>query len=51
MQDYLIVKGHIDMIKNATVPTRTKAEEWNWQNGIARATLPMQLDESIYYTV
>ena len=48
MQVYLIVKGHIDLIENATVPTRTKPDEWNQ---IVCATIRMNLSESVYYTV
>ena len=51
MQDYLIVKGQIDLIENATVPTGTKPEEWNRMDRIARATIRMHLSESVYYTV
>ena len=51
MKDYFIVEGHIDLIENATVPTRTNPEEWNRMDWIAHATIQMHLSKSVYYTV
>ena len=51
MQDYLIVKGQIDLVENANVPTGIKPEEWNRKDRVARATIRMHLSESVYYTV
>ena len=48
MQDYLIVKGQIDLIENATTPSSVKPEEWTRKD---RATIRMHLSESVYYTV
>mgnify|MGYP000235155437 CR=1 FL=1 len=48
MYDYLIMKGQIGLIENASALTRTKPEEWN---RIARTTIRMHLSESVYYTV
>ena len=50
MQDYLIVKGQIDLIEHATTPTGTKPEEWNWLDRVGRATIRMHLSESVYDT-
>ena len=49
MQDYLIIKGQIDLIKNATTPIGTKPEEWKRQDRIARAIIQMHLSESVNY--
>ena len=51
LQDYLIVKGQIDLIKNATIHTRTKVEEWKRMYGIAHASIRMHLSELVYYLV
>ena len=51
MQDYLIVKGEIDLIENATTPSTVKPEEWNRKDRVARATIRMHLSESVYYMV
>ena len=51
MQDYLIVKGQIDLIENATAPSSVKLEEWTRMDRVARATIRMHLSESVYYTV
>ena len=51
MPDYLIIKGQIDLIKHATIPTGNKPEEWNRQDWIAHTTIWMHLLESFYYTV
>ena len=49
MQDYLIVKGQIDLIEIATAPSSVKPEEWTRKDWIARATIWMHLSESVYY--
>jgi Trp operon repressor len=51
MQDYLIVKGQIDLIENAMAPATYKPKEWTWKDWIARATIRMHLSESVYYMV
>ena len=51
MQDYLIVKGQIGLIENATTPSIVKPEEWNRKDRVARATIQMHLSESVYYRV
>ena len=51
MQDYLIVKGQIDLVENANVPTGIKPEELNRKDRVARATIRMHLSKSVYYTV
>ena len=48
MQDYLILKGQIDLIENAMAPSTVKLEEWTRMNRVARATIRMQLLESVY---
>ena len=39
MQDYLIVKGHINPIKNESALDKNKSNEWMKLNHIARATI------------
>ena len=51
MQDYLIVKGQIDLIEQVTAPTGSKLEKWNRLDRIARATIRMHLSKSVYYTI
>ena len=51
MQDYLIVKGQIDPIKNKSAPEIYKAIEWQKLEKIVRATIRMHLSESMYFTV
>jgi hypothetical protein len=51
MQDYLIVRGDIDPIENATAPATYKLEVWAKLDRVARATIRMHLSESVYYTV
>ena len=51
MQDYLIIKGQIDLIENTTAPSSIKPKEWTRKDWIARATIRMHLSESVYYTV
>ena len=49
MQDYVIIKGQIKLIENATAPTGTKPEEWNQLDRITRVTIRLYFLESIYY--
>ena len=49
MQNYLIIKGQIDLIENAIAPTKTKPKEWNQQDQIAHAIIQMHLSESVNY--
>ena len=51
MQDYLIVKGQIDPIENEIAPKIYKANEWQKLDRIVRATIWMNLSESVYFTV
>jgi hypothetical protein len=51
MQDYLIVCGYIDPIKNGTAPATYKPDVWAKLDRVARATIRMHLSESVYYTV
>jgi hypothetical protein len=51
MQDYLIVRGYIDPIENATAPATSKPDVWAKLDRVARATIRMHLSESVYYTV
>ena len=51
MQDYLIVKGQIDLIENESALEIYKANEWQKLDRIVRATIRMHLSESVYFTV
>jgi hypothetical protein len=51
MEDYLIVRGYIDPIENATAPATYKPEVWAKLDRVARATIRMHLSESVYYMV
>ena len=51
MQDYLIVKGHINPIKTKNAPKIYKLNEWTKLDRIVRATIRMHLSQSMYYTV
>ena len=51
MQDYLIVKGKIDLIKYEQAPEEYKPNEWTKLDRIVRATIRMHLSQSMYYTV
>jgi hypothetical protein len=45
MQDYLIVRGYIDPIENATALATYKPEVWAKLDRVARATVRMHLSE------
>ena len=51
MQDYLIVKGHINPIENKNALDEYKPNEWTKLDRIVRTTIQMHLSESVYYTV
>ena len=51
MQNYLIVKGQIDPIKNENPPEAYKANEWLKLDRIVCATIRMHLSESLNFTV
>ena len=51
MQDYLIVKGHINPIENENLPETYKANKWQKLERIVRATIRMHLSESMYFIV
>ena len=51
MQDYLIIKGHIDPIKIENAPEGYKRNEWQKLYRIVRATIRMPLLESVYFIV
>ena len=51
MEDYLIVKGQIDPIKNENPPEGIKLNEWKKLDKIVRATIQMHLSESVYFTM
>jgi hypothetical protein len=51
MKYYLIVRGYIDPIENATAPAMYKPELWGKLDRVGRATIRMHLSESVYYTV
>ena len=51
MQDYLIVKGHLDLIENANVHTGIKPGECNRKDRVGRATIRLHLSELVYYTI
>ena len=51
MQDYLIVKGQIDLIETENPPEAYKPKEWQKQDRIVRVTIRMHLSESVYFTV
>ena len=51
MQDYLIVKGQIDPIENASALKEYKPNEWTKLDRITHATIRMQLFELAYGTV
>ena len=51
MQDYLIVKGQIDLIKTENPPEAYKPNEWQKLDRIVCATIQMHLWKSVYFTV
>ena len=51
MQDYLIVKGHIDPIEIENPPKGYQPNEWQKLDRIGRATIRMHLSELVYFTV
>ena len=51
MQDYLIVKGQIDLIENESPPEAYKANKWQKLDRIVRATIWMHLSKSVYFIV
>ena len=51
MQDYLIIKGQIDLIKTENPSEGYKPNEWQNLDRIASATIRMHFSESVYFTV
>ena len=51
MQDYLIVKGQIDLIETENAPKGYQPNEWQKLDRIVHATIHMHLSESVYFTV
>jgi hypothetical protein len=51
MQDYLIVRGQIDPIEHDTALATYKPEVWTKLDRVVRATIRMNLSESVHYTV
>ena len=51
MQDYLIVKGQIDLIETENPPKGYKPNEWQKLNKIVHTTIRMHLSESVYFTM
>ena len=51
MQDYLIIKGQIDLIENENSPEAYKLNEWLKLDRIVHATIQMHLSESVYFRV
>ena len=51
MQDYLIVKGQIDLIETENPLEGYKPNEWQKPDRIVHATIQMHLSESVYFTV
>ena len=51
MENYIIVKGQIDLIQNATPPSIVKPDEWTRMDRVARAIIRMHWSELVYYTV
>ena len=51
MQDYLTVKGQIDLIKTENPPEAYKPNEWQKLDRIVCATIRMHLSESVYFRV
>ena len=51
MQDYFIMRGQIDPIKNVVAPAGTKPEEWKLLDRTTRAMIRMHLSKSVYCTV
>ena len=51
MQDYLIVKGHIDPIETKNSPGAYKLNKRQKLEKIVRATIRMHLSESVYFIV
>ena len=51
LQDYLIVKGQIDLIETENPQEGYKPKEWQKLDKIVRATIQMHLSESVYFTL
>ena len=51
MQDYLIVKGQIDLIETENPLEGYKPNEWQKMDRIVCAMIQMHLSESVYFTV
>ena len=51
MQDYLIVKGKIDLIKYEQAPEEYKPNEWTKLDQIIWVTIWMHLSQLVYYMV
>ena len=51
MQEYLIVKGQIDLIETENPLEGYKLNEWQKLDRIVRATIRMHLSESVYFTL
>ena len=51
IQDYLMVKGHIDPIETKNAPEGYKSNAWMKLDRIVHATVWMHSSKSMYFTV
>ena len=51
MQDYVIVRGQINHIKNQRALEEYKPNEWTKFDLVVDATIRMNMSKSVYYTI